>query len=817
MSIFFSVRSTFIYSLFFSLSISLTSYAQQDKKPFADFFVATTGNDAWSGRLSAPNADGTDGPFASIRKAKEAVRVLKNGLYRDIFVLIRGGEYQLSQTELFTSADSHYDAYKINYMAYPNEIPVFHSDIEVKNWKLVEQKKNLPAVAQGKVFVANIPKLPASKKHFFTMYDGDTMLQRAHSRGFEPTKKMKGGDGGGVDWKGLVEADRTFLHFPIGALKNWPNLEDIEIFIQPNVGYVTNYLALASVDVDSSIAHTQFPATYPMGKIDKHLFAMDGGSFRVENVIDYLDEPGEWAVNTKEGLIYYWPKKNNHPGKVTIPALTEYFLVDGHEEGNIARNIAFKGLTFTRADRDFIQPGDKGIQHEWDVWDKANAMLRLRDVEYCEVNQCRFTNSGSAAVRFDLHAQSNLVKNCLIDYVGGTGILFCGYGPGKLNVNKSNRIENNQIHHCGQLYYQANGIVLWQSGENIVRNNKIHDLPYDAIVLSGSRPMFFNMTQPNREMEGTLRRDEIAAEAQFQVTDTRAQMIDHYNKVVPYSLTRNNTVEDNEIFCTMLKMFDGNAIYLSDVGFGNVVKRNYVHHLYGKGMQQGIRTDAFIKHTTISENIVYNCNGGGINVKLYENNVYNNIVADIHDIVYETSDGKKTNMFLGYMSLLEVYDRSEMPPHAKLDVKHNIFYKSYPHNTFYRESMVNGKKMEVKLEQTNIDQNLYFDVKAADKGISFLKSYQARGVDGNSIADDPLFVDIKHGDFRLKKESPAYTIGFRDIDYSQIGLTKEFPSTFIEIVKKQLGDAYDIFDALEKRAKPMERSKSKDFKEIDGI
>lgn len=817
MKIYPTILSKFIYLVIFSMALSSIAFAQHDKKPFADFFVSSNGNDAWSGKLSVPNADHTDGPLASIRKAKEAVRIFKKGLYRDIFVLIRGGEYQLTETELFTSADSHYDSYKINYMAYPGEIPVFHADIAVQDWKLTKQIKNLPAIAQGKVYVARIPSLPVGKSRFYTMYDNGLMLQRANSVGFEPTKKMKGGDGGGTDWKGLIEADRRMLPFPGGSLKNWSNLDDIEIFIQPNVGYVTNYLTLASVDEEAGIAHTKFPATYPMGKIDKHLFAMGGGSFRVENVIDYLDEPGEWVVNRMEGLIYYWPKKNNVPEKVTIPALTEYFLVDGHESGNIARNIAFRGLTFTRADRDFIQSGDNGIQHEWDVWDKANAMLRFRGVEYCEVNQCRFTNSGSAAIRFDLHAQSNIVKNCLIDYVGGTGILFCGYGPGKLNVNKSNRIENNQIHHCGELHYQANGIVIWQSGENIIRNNKIHDLPYDAIVLSGSRPMFFNMAGPNREMEGILRRNEIASEAQYQPTDTRAQVIDHYNKVVPYSLTRNNTVEDNEIFCTMLKMFDGNAIYLSDVGLGNVVKRNYVHHLYGKGMQQGIRTDAFIKHTTISENIVYNCNGGGINVKLYENNVYNNIVADIHDIVYETSDGKKTNMFLGYMSLLEVYDRSEMPPHAKLDVKHNIFYKSYPHNTFYRESLVNGKKMEVKLEQTNIDHNLYFDVHAADKGFSFLKSYQARGVDSNSIAADPLFVDVKHGDFRLRKESPAYKIGFRDIEFSKIGLTKEFPSTFIDIVKKQLGETYDLFDALEKRAKPMQGANSKDFKEIDGI
>jgi hypothetical protein len=40
----------------------------------ADFFVATNGSDAWSGKLAAPNSAKTDGPFASVPRAQAAVR-----------------------------------------------------------------------------------------------------------------------------------------------------------------------------------------------------------------------------------------------------------------------------------------------------------------------------------------------------------------------------------------------------------------------------------------------------------------------------------------------------------------------------------------------------------------------------------------------------------------------------------------------------------------------------------------------------------------------------------------------------------------------
>ena len=47
----------------------------------ADFYVAPNGNDQWSGTLAEPNSTNTDGPFASISRAQEAVRLLKSQVY----------------------------------------------------------------------------------------------------------------------------------------------------------------------------------------------------------------------------------------------------------------------------------------------------------------------------------------------------------------------------------------------------------------------------------------------------------------------------------------------------------------------------------------------------------------------------------------------------------------------------------------------------------------------------------------------------------------------------------------------------------------
>ena len=84
----------------------------------ADFYVATNGNDNWSGTLAEPNISKTDGPFATLSRAQEAVRELKANVYkpkntpvetrwigsphplgsgRDILVCIREGYYSLEK------------------------------------------------------------------------------------------------------------------------------------------------------------------------------------------------------------------------------------------------------------------------------------------------------------------------------------------------------------------------------------------------------------------------------------------------------------------------------------------------------------------------------------------------------------------------------------------------------------------------------------------------------------------------------------------------------------------------------------------------
>lgn len=65
------------------------------------YYVATDGNDSWAGDLAAPNAAGTDGPFATLARAQEA---MENSSIKTTYV--EGGTYNLKSTLELTAADN---------------------------------------------------------------------------------------------------------------------------------------------------------------------------------------------------------------------------------------------------------------------------------------------------------------------------------------------------------------------------------------------------------------------------------------------------------------------------------------------------------------------------------------------------------------------------------------------------------------------------------------------------------------------------------------------------------------------------------------
>ncbi|MFQ6040145.1 MAG: hypothetical protein ACE5PV_04750, partial [Candidatus Poribacteria bacterium] len=88
------------------------------------FFVANNGNDSWSGCLAEPNATQTDGPFATLERARDEIRKIKRAgemPQGGITVEIRGGLYQREQPFELSTEDSGGEEAPIVYRARQGE------------------------------------------------------------------------------------------------------------------------------------------------------------------------------------------------------------------------------------------------------------------------------------------------------------------------------------------------------------------------------------------------------------------------------------------------------------------------------------------------------------------------------------------------------------------------------------------------------------------------------------------------------------------------------------------------------------------------
>jgi len=186
---------------------------------------------------------------------------------------------------------------------------------------------------------------------------------------------------------------------------------------------------------------------------------------------------------------------------------------------------------------------------------------------------------------------------------------------------------------------------------------------------------------------------------------------------------------------------DMGAIYNLGASPGSVIRGNHIHDVWGGG----IYPDEGSAGLTIENNLVYRCLNGAFTLHYgKDNTVRNNIFA---------------------LGLLGQVVRHRNEPHRAWTFQRNIVYSER------QETMRSGTGGQYD----EFDHNLYWNSAGGlvfPGDLSFAE-WQTSGKDAGSVAADPLFVNAKKDDFRLKPDSPALKLGFVPIDLSSVGLVGE--------------------------------------------
>ena len=519
-------------------------------------YLATDGNDRWSGRMAAANADGSDGPLRSLTAARDAIRRARAAGQRGPVTLrIRGGTYVLDAPLVIEPADSGTAEAPVVLEAYENEKPVLSGGRVISGFR-----------QNGSLWEATVPEVKAANWYFRQLFVNGQRRQRARSPN-SGYYRIAGLLPGPRDAQGNLVARDKFV-FAANDLKPWARLGDVNVVLMHS--WETSIHPLKAVDLKSRTVEFAAPLKewWPIGYWEK------AQRYYVENALELLDEPGEWYLNGDTGVLSYWPMPGEKLGeaRVVAPRLTELVRFAGNaDQGRFVDYVTLRGLALHHTDWVLAPQGNSSTQAAVEV----PAAVTADAARHCALEGCEVAHVGTYGVWFRRGCKDcRIQRNRLFD-LGAGGIRLGEANMAASDADESSRIlvDNNHIFDGGRVYPAGIGIWVAQSSHNQISHNDIHDLLYSGMSIGWNWD-----DAPNR--------------------------------------THHNIIELNHVHdLGHGVMSDMGLIYCLGVSPGSVIRNNVFHDIWPYSeppLAWGIYLDATCGGYLVENNLVYNTLCGGL-------------------------------------------------------------------------------------------------------------------------------------------------------------------------------------------------------------
>ena len=683
-----------------------------------EYFVAPNGRDASPGTKAKP--------FATLERARDAARMRKasQSAFREtITIWLRGGDYVRSNALELIAADSGTSESPIVWRGYKDEPVRLLGGRPLTGFTPVSDATVLARLdeqARGQVVQLDLralgmtdfgemksrgfsrPSVPAHCELFFdhrpmTLARWPNAGEFAKIAGYPAASDHVDEHGGNV---GQLPGG---FHYAGDRPQRWQDISDLWVHGYWSYDWANSYEKVASLDVGQRLVKTTAPhGLYGFRKNQRFYFL---------NLLEELDQPGEWFLDRKTGVLYFWPPKPiatavvpRSPSGTEVPETLLSLLDQPLIKLKDVSHVTFRGLILEAT--------------------RGNA-VEIRGGASNRIAGCLIRNAGNTGVVIEGGTGHAVVSSDVLD-TGDGGVSLTG-GDRQTLTPGGHFVENCHFQRLGRwskCYVPAvamTGVGLRAS------HNLIQDHPHCAILYWGN---------------------------------------DHL-------------MEFNEIHHIALETGDVGAIYTGrDYTFrGNKIRHNFIHHTGGVGMgSMGVYMDDCVSGTEVFGNVFFKVHwamfiGGG-----RDHRVENNLFVDCdpavradgrgldkspvwHDMVNDTMRKRLAEVPLALYRQrypeMKSLDRFYGPPEGPAITSEAFKGLPADDNVVARNVCV-GKWVEVGWHATANTLRLENNLTNAAPSLVALPNDQSRATD-----------------FALKKNSPAWALGFQRIPVEQIGLRED--------------------------------------------
>jgi hypothetical protein len=535
----------------------------------ATFYVAPNGSDDNPGTAAKP--------FATIDKARQAVRAVNQPMSGDILVVLRGGTYRVDRTIAFEPEDSGTNGHAVIYQAHAGETPIVSGGRPVVGWKPAEKGRW---------------KAPAPVADFRQLYVDGKRAPRA--RGAKPA---------GLELAGEDGYTTTAVN-----MADWKNPGDLEFCYA--IEWAHTRCKVQSIKREGGKAIiTMLQPHFTQAKTKEGVTVAAPQQLHIENALELLDEPGEWYLDRPAGTVYYMPRQGEDMTKVEVivPAVEKLVELRGTLDRPI-HDIRLVGITFQHGgwllpnkigfvdvQANFLQDWKRPLRRAEGLTTVHNEQVKSPSNIVCHAaksirfERCTLTKLGSGGIDLEYGAQDNAIVGCRFYDISGSAVqvgdvLKDDHHPDDpRKIVKNNSVVNNYIHDVAVEYRGGVGVCAGYTEGTLIAHNEIAALPYSGTSVGWGW-----------------------GEEDTGGGDPSHHMPFIYDTPTP---ARNNRIQYNHIHGVMRQSNDGGGIYMLGNMPGTVIRGNHIHDNgnadKSRGGPGGIYLDEGSGFIEITGNLVY--------------------------------------------------------------------------------------------------------------------------------------------------------------------------------------------------------------------